>query len=151
MMPCMNRAFIREPDDTIDPRCPACGVVGLPVPRHTVTSLARPEAIGGLSDAAYFCATPHCNVVYYDGNGQFVDAAGVRVRVWPKDGGAAVCGCYGVTADLIEEDARAGRKEALRLLATRSAAEPARCEFKSASGRCCVPEVQRIYLKAAGR
>lgn len=145
----MNRAFIREPDDTMDPRCPRCGVLGWPVARHTVTSLAQSDAVNSVSDASFFCHNASCRAVYYDANGQTIEVSQMRVRVWPKDSSAPVCGCYGVTADLIEEDARAGRRDALRLLTAKSEAEPARCEFKSTSGRCCLAEVQRIFLRAS--
>ena len=143
----MNRAFVREPDDSIDPRCPKCGVLGWPVARHTVTSLAKADVVAGVSDAALFCHNASCKVVYYDANGQTIEVTSMKNAVWPKDSTAPVCGCYGVTQDLIEDDARAGRRDALKLLATKSEESPTRCEFKSPSGRGCLAEVQRIFLK----
>lgn len=145
----MNKAFVREPDDTLDARCPRCGVIGAGVSRETLRAHLGAGHATGLSDTAYFCANPRCEVGYYDAQGQTVGREHVRKPCYPKDPLGPICSCFGLTADVVEADAKAGRPEGVRALIAKSKTDAADCAVKAANGACCVPEVQKLYLKFA--
>jgi hypothetical protein len=143
----MNKAFVREPDPP-DPRCPRCGVLGEGVGRATLAEHLPLEAVALLSESACFCANPRCDAAYYDASGASVGVGSLRKPVYPKDPSAPVCACFGATADAIERDARAGVTAGVKLLIAKSQSPAAECSRKAANGRCCVPEVQRIFIRA---
>ncbi len=68
--------------------------------------------------------------------------------MYPKDPQAPVCGCFGITLDQIEADARAGIVEHVRELLAKAKSDQAQCHTKAASGQPCIGEVQRAYMKA---
>lgn len=143
----MNKAFVREPDEP-DPRCPRCGALGQSVPRVTLAEHLPLEAMALLSDSACFCGNARCDAAYFDASGASVGVELLRRPAWPKDPEAPVCACFGATADAIERDARAGINAGVKMLIAKSQSPAADCARKAANGRCCVPEVQRIFLKA---
>lgn len=145
----MNKAFVREPDDTLDARCPQCQVIGTGVSQDTLRAHLDHDRIGWLSDTAYFCANPRCAVGYYDAMGQTIAREHVRILCYPKNPRGPICSCFGLTPDAVEADAKAGRPEGVRALIARSKTAAANCAVKAASGACCVPEVQKLYLKYA--
>ena len=145
----MNKAFVREPDDTLDARCPRCGVIGTGVAQETLRAHLSADDVKGLSDTAYFCANPRCEVGYYDALGQTVGRERVKRSLYPKEAGVPICSCFGLTADAVEADARAGRPEGERALIAKSKTDAANCTINAANGTCCVAEVQKLYLKFA--
>lgn len=145
----MNKAFVREPDDTLDIRCPRCGVIGIPVARQTVLLHVPPDAAAGLSDSASFCATPRCEVAYYDALEQFVPASLLKLSIFPKDLSAPICPCFGLTAEDVEADAKAGRTDRIKAHLARAQTAEARCHLLSPTGTSCIPEVQRYFLKCS--
>ena len=143
----MNKAFVREPDDTGQLRCPACGSLGVAVQRETWQAHVKPDATGGLAEAAFFCPFAKCDVVYFDMFERRVATGGVLHGVYPKDPQAPICGCFGLTCQDVEADIRDGAATRVRELLAKAKSPQAHCRTMSASGQPCVSEVQRYYLK----
>ena len=61
----MNKAFVREPDQTAD-YCPRCGSKGQQVERETVQSHLPEGKTPTVADPANFCPSPQCDVAYFD-------------------------------------------------------------------------------------
>jgi len=144
----MNKAFIREPDDTGPLNCPVCGSLGIAVVSETWQSQVAEEFAGGLADAAFFCPYDKCDVVYFDMFDRKIGTAALRHGVYPKDPRAPLCGCFGLTTDDVEADVREGVVTRVRDLLQKAKGPGARCRTMSASGRSCVGDVQRYYMKA---
>ena len=89
----MNKAFVREPDDTGQGHCPKCGSLGVSVQERTLRAHLSDESLTGLSSAAFFCPFAKCEVVYFDMFERVVTTDVVRTPVWPKDPSAPICGC----------------------------------------------------------
>ena len=146
----MNKAFVREPDETGELHCPACGSLGVAVERETWSAQIKDGAASGLAESAFFCPYAKCPVVYFDMFEQRATVDDLRQGVYPKDPRAPICGCFGMTLDEVESDARAGDVARVRDLLAKAKSPQAHCRTRSASGQPCVGEVQRAYLKARG-
>ena len=146
----MNKAFIKEPDDTGQRHCPRCGSLGTAVQLETLQAHLTPEALRNLSDAAYFCPYPRCDVVYFDAFDRQATTDVLLHGVYPKDREAPMCGCFGLTEEDVEQDIREGGATRVRELLAKAKSPDARCTVRSASGQCCVPEVQRYFMKLRG-
>jgi hypothetical protein len=146
----MNKAFLREPDETGALTCPACGSLGTPVERETWAAHVAQAAASGLADSAYFCPYAKCQVAYFDMFDRRIATDQLRHGVYPKDLQAPLCACFGMTLDEVRADARAGNVERVRALVLKARSADAQCRTKSASGQSCVADVQRAYLKERG-
>lgn len=143
----MNKAFVREPDAT-NSYCPRCGSLGQPVLPETWHAQTRPEVWSQVSEAASFCSHATCDVAYFDDMERSISVSDLVRPVYPKDPDAPICPCFGVTCEVLEEDARAGVVTRVRDLVARANSTEARCATMSPTGRPCVAEVQRHYLRA---
>jgi hypothetical protein len=146
----MNKAFVREPDDTGQLHCPACGSLGVPVGRETWRAHIKPGATGGLAETAFFCPFARCDVVYFDMFERRVTSESIAHGVYPKDPQAPICGCFGLTAQDVEADVRDGVPARVRDLLAKSKSPEAHCRTLSPSGVCCTGDVQRLYMKLRG-
>jgi hypothetical protein len=146
----MNKAFIREPDDTGQLQCPACGSAGIGVSRETWQAHVREDAGARLAETAFFCPYAKCDVVYFDMFERRVTTEALRHGVYPKDPQAPICGCFGMTAEDIETEVREGSVAGVRELLVKAATPAAHCRTLAASGQCCVSEVQRYFMKLRG-
>ncbi|MEX2186173.1 MAG: hypothetical protein WD875_05240 [Pirellulales bacterium] len=147
----MNKAFVREPEDTGKRYCPRCGALGEPVGRATLEAHLRAESLGAIADVAYFCPTPNCDVAYFD---EFDRAAGIDALlrpVYPKDRDAPICGCFGLCEEDIEADLAAGAPTRVRAHLVKTKTDDAHCETAAANGRSCTAAVQKYYLSRANR
>ena len=108
----MNKAFVREPDDTGQLHCPVCGSLGIAVGRQTWELHVRPEAVGGLAESAFFCPFARCEVVYFDMFERRITTDQALHGIYPKDPQAPICGCFGLTAEDVEADIREGARRA---------------------------------------
>jgi len=149
--PVMNKAFVREPDEPDDLHCPRCGAMGQAVSAVTIKAQLREGAAGApgaasLGSSAFFCANPLCEVAYFDGFGQIAPVIQLRQPVYPKDPDAPICACFGLKAEDVAADARAGNPAGVRMLIEKCKTQTT-CETRAANGKCCVDEVQKVYLK----
>ncbi|MFO0906155.1 MAG: hypothetical protein U0939_24320 [Pirellulales bacterium] len=142
----MNKAFLREPDST-DEFCPRCGAAGVVVQRSTVLRFVRDPATCAIAEVANFCATPSCDVVYFDLFERTVTTSDVRTPIYPKDLAAPLCSCFGLTADDVDRDLAEGVVTRTKACLLAAQSPEARCSECSPSGRSCVAEVQRYFLQ----
>src|SRR5262245_21677765 len=145
----MNKAFVREPDST-EVLCPKCQAAGTGVAWLTVESHVPPEARRRLAATAFFCATPTCNVAYFDALEAVVLTDQLVRPVFPKDPAAPLCPCFGLTREDVEADAAEPVPRRIRELLAKSKSSAARCETASPTGRNCLPEVQKYYFRVKG-
>jgi hypothetical protein len=143
----MNKAFVREPDDTGQGHCPACGSLGVAVVRETWQAHVNADAQGSLSETAFFCPFAKCDVAYFDMFERTVKVDLLRHPVYPKDAEAPLCGCFGLTCEDVKADIREGGVTRVRELLAKAKTPAAHCLTMAASGQCCVSEVQRYYMK----
>ena len=145
----MNKAFVREPDDSGELHCPACGSLGVAVVRETWQAHVKPDA-ANLAETAFFCPFARCEVVYFDMFERRATVDQLRHGVYPKDPQAPLCGCFGLREDDVQADIREGVVTRVRALLAKAATSEAECRTKAANGHSCVPEVQRCYMKLRG-
>ena len=142
----MNKAFVKEPDGSLA-RCPKCDSPGTPVGAETLQAQLSSEWLDKLTESAYFCPYARCPVVYFDQFDRTVPESAVKTPVFPKNPDAPLCACFGLTRDDVEQDIRDGIPTRVRALLEKAKSPEASCAISSPSGQCCVPEVQRCYLK----
>jgi hypothetical protein len=145
----MNKAFVRERDDTGQLHCPACGSLGIAVVRETWQAHVKPDA-ASLSETAFFCPYARCDIVYFDMFERRATVDQVRHGVFPKDPQAPICGCFGLSRDDVQADVDEGGVTRVRALLAKASSPAARCRTMAASGQCCAPDVQRYYMKLRG-
>jgi hypothetical protein len=143
----MNKAFIREPEDSGQRHCPRCGSLGTAVGAATLDQQLAHLARSSLAAPAFFCPFAHCEVAYFDLFERIVLAESLPRAIYPKDPTAPICPCFDFCTDQIDEDIREGGVTRVRSLLARAQSREARCEQMSPSGHSCVPEVQRYYMK----
>lgn len=143
----MNKAFIKEPEQGDSAYCPRCGSLGLAVGEATLAAQLAPEALAGIAKAAFFCPFPTCEVAYFDAFDRLTTVDQLLQPVYPKDPEAPLCPCFGFTRDEIEEDLAEGGVSRVRALVEKARGGQAQCLAKSPSGRSCVSEVQRYFMR----
>src|SRR5205085_10604990 len=87
----MNKAFVREPEDDGRAYCPRCGTLGRAVERGPLDTYIKPEFRGRLTDSAWFCGFPRCEVAYFDLFGAIVVMDELNAPVYPYDPDAPIC------------------------------------------------------------
>lgn len=143
----MNKAFVREPDDTGAAYCPRCQSLGIAVQEPTLAAHLKPEALEELASTAWFCSFASCPVAYFDLFERVATVDELRAAVYPKDPAAPICPCFGFTTDEIDRDLAEGTVARTRALVETAKSAAARCATASPSGQSCVAEVQRYYMK----
>ncbi len=143
----MNKAFVREPDDTGQRYCPKCGSLGSAVPPQTIAAQVVDGVQGTLSETAFFCSFANCPVVYFDDFERIITTEALQRPIYPKDPDAPICGCFGLGREDVEQDIREGGVKRVRALLEKSKSPAAECVTKSANGHCCMTEVQRYYMR----
>lgn len=142
----MNKAFVREPEDTGELHCPSCGSLGIAVGRETWQAHVKDDATS-LAETAFFCPYAKCEVVYFDMFERRATVDMIKHGVYPKDSEAPICACFGLTADDVRADVREGGVTRVREVVTKAKTPEAHCRTMSVSGQSCVAEVQRLYMK----
>lgn len=145
--PSMNKAFVREPEFDGRAYCPRCGALGTAVNSVTLDHHLKDRARPQLGEAAWFCSFASCDVAYFDLYERRVMTADLQTPVYPKDPAAPICACFGFTTEDIEADVVEGIPTRIRKLLAKSDSPEARCHALAADGRCCMREVQRIYMR----
>lgn len=146
----MNKAFVREPDFDGRAYCPRCGALGTPVGAAAMDTHIAPSARSRLTDAAWFCAYPPCQVAYFNLFESVVTVNELNGPATPKDPRAPLCACFGLTVDDVEADVAEGTPTRIRELVAKSQGPAARCATLAANGQCCLPEVRKLYMKLRG-
>jgi hypothetical protein len=145
----MNKAFVRESDST-DVLCPRCKAAGVEALRAAFDAHVPSEARRSMAASVYFCQTPSCPVAYFDAFEAFVPAELLIRPVYPKDSSAPLCSCFGLSLEDVEADIRDGTPRRIRELLAKAKTDAARCDELSPTGRSCIADVQRCYLKLRG-
>jgi len=143
----MNKAFCREPDSSLPPRCPRCGADGLPVGPETLRAHLAPDAAESLGEPAYWCATDACPVAYFDLFERSADADAAHGLYWPKDPAGPLCCCLGLTVDDVDADLAEPVPSRVRAVVQQAGRADAACAMKSPDGRPCVARVQRYFMR----
>ncbi len=143
----MNKAFVREPDDTGAGYCPRCGSLGTPVAAETLAAQLDAASLRQLADAAFYCPFAKCEVAYFDRFERTVDVDRLRQAAYPKDPSAPICNCFGFTTAEIDADLREGTTERTKALLAKTKTSDVRCTTAAPDGRCCAAEVQRYYMR----
>jgi hypothetical protein len=146
----MNKAFVREPEDTGQRFCPRCGSLGVPVRAETLDAQLTGEARLRLADEASFCPFARCEAVYFDDFDRVVDRQAFGRPVYPKDPSAPICSCFGLTLDDIEADIQEGGVRRVKELLAKAKSSEAHCARLAPSGQTCIAEVQRRYMQLRG-
>lgn len=147
----MNKAFVREPEDTGKYYCPRCGSLGDAVGRAVLERYLQPAALANLGDLACYCPSPRCDVAYFDPFERTARVGELIRPAYPKDRDAPICACLGLTEDDLEADLAEGAPTRLRTIIAQSNAPDADCARRAANGRCCVAEAQRYYMQRLPR
>lgn len=142
----MNKAFVREPDQTAD-YCPRCGSKGEPVGGDTLAAFLTDQQRRALAESASFCPSPKCEVVYFDSFERTVLATDINRPVYPKDTAAPICGCFGLTVEDIERDVREGVTTRTKAILEKAKSSAAQCRTMAANGRPCIAYVQKCYMR----
>ncbi len=142
----MNKAFVREPDQTAD-YCPRCGTQGEPVGNKTLAAYLTEEQRGRLAEPANFCPSPQCPVAYFDGFERLVLAVDLQRPAYPKEPTAPVCACFGLSRADIEQDVREGVVTRTKAALERAKSPEARCAEMAANGQPCVAHVLKYYMQ----
>ncbi len=142
----MNKAFVREPDNTAD-YCPRCGSKGEQVGSETLKAFLTDEQRGSITESANFCPAPKCAVVYFDSFERTVLTADLRIPVYPKDPTAPICGCFGLTREDVEQDVREGVTTRVKSVIEKAKSSAARCRQTAANGQPCIAYVQKYYMQ----
>lgn len=143
----MNKAFVREPDDSGAAHCPRCGSLGVPVGQAALAEHLPEQALRELPEVAFFCPFPTCDAAYFDSFERSVGVERLNRPVYPKDPDAPICSCFGLTTDDIDQDITEGSATRTRALLEKAKTPAARCAQLAADGQCCVQEVQRYFMR----
>ncbi len=143
----MNKAFVREPELNGRAYCPRCASLGTAVDRETLDHHVQKQSRPRLADSAWFCDFSRCEVGYFDQFERVVTINELQFAVYPKDPVAPICACYGFTLEDLESDVRQGTPTRIRELLAKSESSDSQCRTLAANGRCCMREVQRLYMR----
>lgn len=143
----MNKAFVREPEDTGQRHCPKCQSLAAAATAEAVEEHLTSEALANISRTAWFCPFPRCEVVYFDTFERIATIEQLKYPVWPKDPDAPLCSCFGLKREDIEQDIQEGGVTRTREAVTKAKSSAARCATLAPDGHSCVAEVQRYYMK----
>lgn len=128
--------------------CTSCGKRGNKVERRTLEHLIKSDSLKDIAESQhYFCKTPTCEVVYFDGKGSVFPKAALTVRVGLKEteDPVPVCYCFGFTRKMMRDEiARQGETTIPETIKKEIQAGNCACDVKNPSGRCCLGEVIQL-------
>ena len=147
----MNKAFVREPEADERAFCPSCGAVGLAVHQATLDYHVIGPSRSKLGSHGWFCPSAICDNAYFDLLERVIQVDELRNPVYPKSIDAPICPCFGFTMDDLDTAVFDRSPATVRELLAKSKSEDANCGILAASGRCCMQEVQRLYIRGVQR
>ena len=130
------------------------------MPRITLESLLLADRVSGIGDEAwFFCASPDCDVVYYNRDDEVFTRGDLRVEVHQKEpgrGSVPVCYCFGHTPDTVEAEIDAnGASTAVTDVTEKVRAGLCFCDRANPQGSCCLGNldatVRAILARASTR
>jgi hypothetical protein len=128
-----------------DPRCPECGALGEQVSLVTLKGHLEPGDCSSLGTRAYYCANSGCRTAYFNAWGVSIPFERMTRTSYPKDPEGPICPCFGLNVSDVVQDAREGKRERVRDLATKSQGPKARCAETCPDGVTCLPKVLRLF------
>ena len=143
----MDSCCDRPSPSTRHQACPSCGTSGRPVEAITLRSLLHAEHLFERLGGFRFCATPTCQVVYFNEEGATFREAELRVAVWQKhdDPTVPICYCFGWNEDRIRtEIAETGKSTALSAISAQVRAGACNCAINNPQGSCCLGNISRV-------
>ena len=143
----MNKAFVREPEPDGRALCPQCGALGVSVGAEPMDTHIQAESRSRMRYSAWLCSFSRCDVAYFDMFDRVVAVDELTSPAYPKDLDAPICPCFGFGMEEIEADVRDGIPTRIRGLLAKSKSTEAQCRTLAMDGRCCMREVQRLYIK----
>lgn len=143
----MNKAFVREPDFGGRAFCPRCGTEGIPVTSLVLDTHIRSESRSKMQDSAWYCNFARCDVAYFDLLEEVISTEELQTQAYPYDLEAPLCVCFGFTYDEVEADVADGTPTRIRQLLAKSQSSAADCQRLAVDGRCCMSEVQKLYMQ----
>lgn len=143
----MNKAFVREPEPDGRAYCPGCGSLGVAVDSVTLDHHVDAESRAAIGEIGWFCNFSRCEVAYFDLFERVIRVNQLRHPVYPKDPRAAICPCFGFTAEDVEAAVQHRSPASIRELLAKSKTKEARCGILAPDGQCCMQEVQRLYIR----
>ena len=146
----MNKAFVRESEPDGTAYCPSCGTLGTPVGKSTLDHHVTVESRMNIGEGAWFCSFAKCDIAYFDLFDRVVAVSELQHPIYPKDPSAPICPCFGFTLDNMNRAIQQRSPESIRELLTKSKSISANCKILAADGRCCMQEVQRLYIRGVG-
>lgn len=147
----MNKAFVREPEDTGTATCPRCGSLGIAVGGETLAAQLSADDRRNLPESAYYCPFPRCEVGYFDQFERWVAGDKLLHPAFPKDPAAPLCPCFDFRPEEVEADVHEGGTRRVKELLAKTKSSDARCGTLSPTGQCCMPEVQRYFMRLRGQ
>ncbi|MCE9605296.1 MAG: hypothetical protein K8U03_10385 [Planctomycetia bacterium] len=117
------------------------------MPAVTLAAFVQTERRHEISETAYFCEFPRCEVIYFDDFERFLVSTDLLRSVWPKDSDAPLCGCFGLSADDVADDVREGTVARVKAAVAKANSANTHCLTMSAKGRNCAADIQRYYFK----
>lgn len=143
----MNKAFVREPDFDGQAYCPRCGTLGVPVHEGPLDTYIPTDLRSKMHGAAWFCNYAHCDIAYFNLFESVIEVDQLTLPIYPYDLDAPICACFHFTYEDVEADVREGPPTRIRQLLAKSESPDAHCETLSPDGRCCLPKVQKLFMK----
>jgi len=128
-----------------EPRCPECGALGEQVGLVTLKGHLEPDDCSSLGERAYYCVNSGCHTAYFNTWGVSVPFERMTRTAYPKDPEAPLCPCFGMSVSDVVEDARQGKRDRIRDLATKSQGPDARCAETCPHGVTRLPRVLRLF------
>jgi hypothetical protein len=135
-------------------RCPKCDVQGQSVSRVTIDAILRSErARERLQSSSRYCATPSCEILYYDEKGGFASKLEAATRVGVKETTEPIpaCYCFGITRKEILDEAATGSSSLVARIASEVRVGRCECEVKNPSGKCCLGEIRAFLGRSEGK
>ncbi|TVQ41896.1 MAG: (2Fe-2S)-binding protein [Gloeocapsa sp. DLM2.Bin57] len=132
-----------------DSCCPINGEKGKLVQLITLKSLLQPSALEQVNPNTeyFFCLTPDCQVVYFNGKGQTFSIDQIKVPVFQKEQrfDVPVCYCFGWTRERIESEInQTGQTSAEISIRNHIKAKRCGCEVNNPQGSCCLANVRQV-------
>lgn len=143
----MNKAFMRDPEPDGRAYCPKCQALGDPVGRATLDYHLQPTVRNRFGNDGWFCSFPDCDVAYFDSYDRIILVSELQFPVYPKSLEAPICACFGFTVDELDTAIETRSPTTIRELLAKSKTSEANCSLLAANGRCCLQEVQRLYIR----